>query len=161
MAGALADADRLYQVDYQVTEVRVSNPTDLEGTIDFVFYEARGDGNYYRADWASGRWTAPPRYQRYYRPDPSREYGSSFITYGWFEVWLSLDALVMDVELSAISRNMISGGSTAGTGGVVQNISQRTVVPVPNSPLDMPTPMIPIDEFAARRGPMMRLPWRQ
>ena len=125
------DADRLYQVDYQLTELLVTNPAAADGELELVFYEARGDGNFYRSDWVGGRWTAPAQFQRFYRPDPSRVFGDHFFTYGWFEGWMSRDDMVIDVELYKISRNMISGGSASGAGGVVENISQRTVQVVP------------------------------
>ena len=98
--------------------------------VDLVFFEARGDGNFYRSDWAGGSWSAPPAWQRYYRPDPSRVFGDRFITYGWFEAWASLDQITVDVSVSAISRNVVSGGSNGG-GGVVENISQRTISLIP------------------------------
>jgi hypothetical protein len=114
------DVGRTYQADYQVTEMHTANPGDSEGRLDLVFYEARGDGNFYRADWASGSWSAPPRYQRSYRPDPSLVYGDSFFTYGWFEMWMSLDEMVMDVAVSKITRNLAAG--------VVESTSQRTLL---------------------------------
>lgn len=121
------EADRTYQIDYQVTELHITNPTTRAGVIDLVFYEARGDGNFYRSEWASGSWSAPPRWQRYYRPDPSRIFGSRFFIYGWFEAWTSLDDITIDVRLVSSARNIISGGSVSGAGGVVQNIAERTV----------------------------------
>jgi hypothetical protein len=122
------DDGRTYQADYQVTELHITNPGDADGTLELVFYEARGDGNFYRAEWASGRWSAPPKYQRYYRPDPSTVYGDSFFTYGWFEVWMSLNEMVMDVAVSKITRNM--------AGGLVESTSQRTV-PVVTKPIPL------------------------
>ena len=121
------DAGRLFQVDYQLTELHITNPTDSDGVVDLVFYEARGDGNYYRSDWAGGSWTAPPLWQRHYRPDPSLVFGDTFITWGWFEAWTSLKDITIDVVVRRIARNMISGGPTPGAGGVVENISQRTI----------------------------------
>lgn len=121
------DADRTYQIDYQVTEFHITNPTDREGVVDLVFYEARGDGNFYRSDWASGSWSAPARWQRYYRPDPSRIFGDRFIVYGWFEAWTSLDDITIDVRTLSLAMNLVSGGSISGAGGVVQNMSDRTI----------------------------------
>ncbi|NIQ56563.1 MAG: hypothetical protein GWN71_25330 [Gammaproteobacteria bacterium] len=117
------DADRVYQIDYRLTELHITNPTDRDGVVDLVFHEARGDGNFYRSDWASGSWSAPPRWQRYYRPDPSRIFGDRFFTYGWFEAWTSLDEILIDVRLLTIARN--------AAGGVVENIAERTLDLVP------------------------------
>jgi hypothetical protein len=124
------EADRTYQIDYQGTEIWVTNPTDLEGIVDLVFYEQRGDGNFYLSDWANGRWTVPGMYQTHYRPDASRRFGDWFIIYGWFEIWMNLDEMVMDIEIWRLSRNMIGGGAGEGAGGLVGNISQRTIQPV-------------------------------
>jgi hypothetical protein len=44
---------------------------------------------------------------------------------------MSRDEMVIDVEVSAISRNHIRGEPGTGAGGVVENISQRTVPVVP------------------------------
>ena len=123
--------DRLSQIDYQFTKIIITNIEDREGMVEIVFYEARGDGNFYRSDWASGRWIVSPKWQRYIRPDPSRVFGDSFITYGWFEVWMSRDYMTIDVSVSAISRSVV-GGSGGGSGGLVENISQRTINLVPN-----------------------------
>jgi hypothetical protein len=60
--------------------------------------------------------------QRYYRPDPSLVYGELFFTYGWFEIWMSLDEMVVDVALSKVTRN---------TGAGLENTSQRTLLLVP------------------------------
>jgi hypothetical protein len=113
------DAGRNYQTDYRITGLHVTNPSDADGMLELAFYEARGDGGFQRADWASGRWSMPAKYQRQYRPDPSAVYGTSFFTYGWFEVWLSRDEMVVDVAIWKITRN------TAG--GLVESTSQRTV----------------------------------
>ena len=91
--------------DYQLTELRVTNPSEQFATLELVFYEARGDGSFVRAEWASGRWSAPPQWQRAYRPDPSETWGPSFFLYGWFELWMSSDAMVADVSVSRISRH--------------------------------------------------------
>lgn len=121
------DAERIYQVDLQVTEFHITNPTNREGVVDLVFHEKRGDDNFYRSDWAGGSWSAPPRWQRSYRPDPSRVFGSRFIIYGWFEAWTSLDDITIDVRAVSIARNVVSGTSASDAGGVVQNIAERTI----------------------------------
>lgn len=123
-------ADRLHQIDYQFTKIVVSNPGNREGMVELIFYEARGDGNFYRSDWAGGRWIVSPTWQRHIRPDPSRVFGSRFITYGWFEVWMSRDDMTIDVSVSAISRSLVAGAGD-GSGGLVESISQRTVQLVP------------------------------
>lgn len=128
------EADRTYQIDFQVTEFHITNPTDREGVVDLVFWEARGDGNFYRSEWAGGSWSAPARWQRYYQPDPSRIFGDRFLIYGWFEAWTSLDEMTMDVRAVTIARNLISGGTDLGAGGVVQNMSERTIHLVPRRP---------------------------
>lgn len=120
---------RVYQVDHQFTTLRVTNPGPNEGSLDLVFWERRGDGNFYRSDWASGRWTAPPMWQRSYRPDPSRIFGDHFLVDGWFEVWMSLDEMLIDVAISGLTRSVLGDG--AASGGVVASISQRTLPLVP------------------------------
>jgi hypothetical protein len=80
----------IYQADYQVIEVRVTNPGDAEGRLDLVFYEARGDGR--------------------------------FFTYGGFEIWMSLDEMVVDIAVSKVTRNTAAG---------LENTSQRTLLLVP------------------------------
>lgn len=105
--------------DYQLTEVHITNPSDLTGRIELLFHEARGDGSFVRADWASGTWDMPAKYQRNYRPDPSRTYGTSFFIYGWFEAFTDLDALVIDVRVAGINRSTDVPGS--------EGISQRTI----------------------------------
>lgn len=123
---------RLVRIRYQVTEIAVTNPSAFAGQVQLAFYEARGDGNYYPADWASGRWSMPAKYQRYYRPDPSLTYGSEFSTYGWFELLLSSDDLVVDVRISEMHEYLLVLGSSVGEfNNRMEDISQRTVNLVP------------------------------
>ena len=126
------EANRLLGIYYQVTEIRITNPSNSNGSVNLLFHERRGDGNYYQADWASGSWTMPAKYQRYYRPDPSRVYGDEFSTYGWFELWLSSDALVADVRIAATHESLMVVNTSAGqSDNRMEDISQRTVNLVP------------------------------
>lgn len=107
------------QRDLQITELKITNPSDTDAVLELVFYEVKADGNFYRADWASGRWAAPAKWQRVYRPDPSGVYGSAFYLYGWIEIWMSSNDMVADVSVAKISRNALPGE--------LQTHSQRTL----------------------------------
>ena len=160
----------VYQKDIQLTEIRVTNPSNSEGMAEFIFYEARGDGNYYRSDWASGRWVVSPKWQRYIRPDPSRVFGPRFYTYGWFEVWLSRDDMTIDVAIQKISRN-VANSSNAGSVQSVEGLSNRTINVIPKrvplfvriieglgfpmpSPLPFPSGTRPFDDLDLTDPPM-------
>lgn len=164
------DTGVIYQVDIQQTKLVVTNPTNSEAIVEFIFYEARGDGNYYRSDWASGRWIVSPNWQRHLRPDPSRVFGDRFFTYGWFDVWLSNNDMTIDVSVSEISRSPIFG-SGDGSGGIAESVSKRTLnlskksrplfvrimegigFPMP-SPLPFPSGTRPFDDFDLPEPPM-------
>ena len=120
------DADRLYRVDIQVTYIRVTNPSDAEAVLDLVFFEQRGDGNFYRSDSAGGSWRIPAEFQFSYRPDPSRRFGDSWYVDGWFEVYTNRDDVVIDASLRRIARN-VGSGALAGTLGLVDGVGERTL----------------------------------
>jgi hypothetical protein len=160
----------VYQKDIQLTEIRVTNPSNSEGIVEFIFYEARGDGNYYRSDWASGRWVVSPKWQRYIRPDPSSVYGPRFYTYGWFEVWLSRDDMTIDVAIQKIARN-VANSSISDSALSVEGLSNRTINVIPKrvplfvriveglgfpmpSPLPFPSGTRPFDDFDLPDPPM-------
>jgi len=136
--GRRGEDGRVYQVDHRITEFRVTNPTAREGVLDLVFHEARGDGNFYQSDWAGGSWSAPPRWQRFYRPDPSRVFGSRFFLYGWFTAWTSLDEMLIDVRLRMITKSVDSGN---------ESISQQTIQLLPRrAPIEFWIPEV-LDRF--------------
>jgi len=116
-----------FQVDYQVTYIVVTNPTPQTGRLGLNFYEARGDGSFALADWAGGTLRVRPKKQVVHQPTPPEDlYDGSFWRYGWFEIWMSLDEMAIEVSVRGISRNLVSGGQGGG-GGVVTTRSDRVI----------------------------------
>lgn len=142
------------QRDIQFTELHVTNPGDTDGLVEMIFYEARGDGSFQRSEWAGGRWNAPAKWQRVYRPDPSRVYGPSFFTYGWFELWMSSNAMVAEVQLSRIGRSLVARETESISQRSVPLITKpapyfngfiETMLRIPMSPLKFPPGTTAID----------------
>lgn len=125
------DADRLVVVRYASTTLHLANPTSVDGLVSLTFHEQRGDGNFYRSDWAGGTYSAPPMWQRWIRPDPSRVFGDSYYLAGWFEIDSSIDELLVDVKVQTLHR------THAG-----DHVAERTISLVPR-PVATPRPSLP------------------
>ena len=155
------DIGRVIQQRFAVTIVRVTNPTMQEGRFSMLLHEARGGGTFVEAQYNSGTYRVPAMYQQGFRIDPGLYWGDRWNAFGWIDFWLSLDAMLIDVSILIITRNLIRSDPSAG--GLVETRSTRTATlvpvrpPFPNRVIEWIMPAPPVPRHFQRGGDIIPL----